>query len=372
MESEYAEVLEESSDITIQRKKMLKELSELWWYFSQWSHREQYNQVFLEIYSREDLFFVIHQQETKFWDILIPYDVSTHAYSQVRWIKIGVLLLFIFTILSFIISKLLFTKLALKDIFYISKKLKDIDLNHVEKIDLHLNKNDEINTIVDSINNFLDIIEQNTKSLKDFNSQVAHEFKTPLMVISSELEYLILSWKNNESFGKIERQIDVLNELLETFLFISKIENFKWDIKKNTIDISSIIKEKTDILKKIYHSKGIKIVEKIPGSILLTTNKKLVEILIKNILDNAFKYNKQWWKISIIFDKNTLTIKDSWVGISKKNLSKIFDSFYRANTKWKWYWVWLNIVKKITNILDYKLEVKSEKGSWTEFKIIFK
>jgi len=101
--------------------------------------------------------------------------------------------LFIFTVLSFFISKLLFIKLALKDIFYISNKLKNIDLNNVTKIELDLYKNDEINIIVNSINNFLKAIEQNTKSLKEFNTQVSHEFKTPLMVISSELEYLSLS-----------------------------------------------------------------------------------------------------------------------------------------------------------------------------------
>ena len=70
--------------------------------------------------------------------------------------------------------------------------MKKVDLHNVSKIDIDLHKDDEIHTIVDAINSFLELIDINTKNLESFNTQVAHEFKTPLMVISSELEYLEL------------------------------------------------------------------------------------------------------------------------------------------------------------------------------------
>jgi len=84
----------------------------------------------------------------------------------------------------------LFIKYSLKDIFLVSDKLQNIDLNNIKKINLDIPEDDEINIIIFSINKFLEIIDRNTKSLKQFNSSVAHEFKTPLMIISSELEFL--------------------------------------------------------------------------------------------------------------------------------------------------------------------------------------
>jgi signal transduction histidine kinase len=97
----------------------------------------------------------------------------------------------------------------------------------------------------------------------------------------------------------------------------------------------------------------------------------LLEVLIKNILENAYKYNKNNWKITIELNQRYLSIKDSWIWIKKENIYQIFDSFYRVENSVKWYGVWLNIVKKISDILKYKIEVKSEIKEWTEFKIFF-
>jgi len=275
------------------------------------------------------------------------------------------------TFFSYLLSKYIFSKIILKDIIYISDKLKNSDLNNIEKIKLDLNKKDEINIIVNKVNDFLDIIEQNNKSLKQFNSQVSHEFKTPLMIISSELEYLLLTSKNKKSYKKIEKQVDILNELLETFLFISKIENFKLDIKKDNVNIWNIIIKQINNLEQIYSDKNIKIINNIDEKVEFKTDKKLIDVLIKNILDNAFKYNIKWWRIIITLKNNYLIVENSWEFIKKENLSKIYDSFYRVNENQKWYWVWLNIVKQIINILKYKIEVKSIKGKLTEFKIVF-
>jgi two-component system phosphate regulon sensor histidine kinase PhoR len=192
------------------------------------------------------------------------------------------------------------------------------------------------------------------------------------MVISSELEYLWLSWKNNESYRKIEKQIDLLNELLETFLFISKIENFKWDIKKDHINIWDIILEQINAFNKVYSYKNLTIVNNINTKIKLKTNEKLFVVLFKNILDNAFKYNNTGWKVIIDWNEKCLIIKDSWIWINKIDLSKIFDSFYRVEKTKKWYGVWLNIVQKIVNILGYKIEIQSKESKGTEFKILFK
>ncbi len=371
IDSEYNEVLKDNKHIHNQKEDLSDELKDLWGFFSDTNNILLYNNIFLDFYYKDGLYFIIYEKETKFWNIFIPYDVTSHFHTQIRFVYVWLILLFIFTILSYFISKVLFIKFALKDIFYISNKLKKIDLNNITKIKLDLTKNDEIKELVDSINNFLTVIEHNTKSLKEFNIQVSHEFKTPLMVISSELEYLWLYWKNTDSYKKIDKQVDLLNQLLETFLFISKIENFKWDIKKDNINIWSIISKELENLNKIYRTNNINIVFDNNKIIKLKSNKKLIEVIIKNILDNAFKYSNVWWKIIIDFNKDYLIIKDNWIWIDKRNLSKIFDSFYRVWNDYKWYWIGLNIVKKIVNILWYEIKVKSIKNKWTEFKIIF-
>jgi signal transduction histidine kinase len=163
----------------------------------------------------------------------------------------------------------------LNDIFLITNKLKNINLENIKKFDIELEENDEIYEIIASINKFLDLIDENTKNLKEFNTNVSHEFKTPLMIISTQLEYAIKTKKYDESFEKIEKQIDFLNELLETFLFVSKIQNSKINIKSEKINITNLITNLLDEIEKIYLSKQIKLVKNIDRNIFLETDEKL-------------------------------------------------------------------------------------------------
>ena len=313
-----------------------------------------------------------YYSQLKIQELNIEYIIKIQDFfnNQLWAMQIEFLLLVIFTIVSFILWKSLFSKLILKDIYYISDKLKNTDINLIEKLNINNNKDDEINIIINSINNFLNIISENTQNLKQFNVQIAHEFKTPLMVISSELEFLNLTGKGKNNYDKIESQVDKLNNLLENFLLLTKIENPEI-INKEEINLSKIISENLVNLWKIYFEKNIKIENSISKNIKIYSNKYFIEIIIKNILDNAFKYNVIWWKITITFENNILSIIDTWIWIKKENLDKVWDNFYREEFKEKWYWVWLNLVKKIASILWYKVTLNSIKWKSTKFELYF-
>jgi len=311
---------------------------------------------------------------------------------QFESLEFELFMLIFITIFSYFLSKYLFSRLIFKYIFALSEKLKKFDFNDIKKIDFK-KWGSEINIITNSINNFLDIIIKNRESLKNFNSQVAHEFKTPLMVISSELEYLKLSQQNAldfwnkentlniwNSYQKIENQIEKLNNLLSNFLLLTKIDNSK-KIKKQNINLFDLTENILKNLENIYKDKTIKIKNNIWKNTEIFTQKDLFEVALKNILDNAFKYNNNWWKIEINFKPHPspplagegitgiLKISDTWIWIKKQNLDKIWNNFYRENEFSKWYWVWLNLVKNICDKLEINISVKSEEGKWSEFII---
>lgn len=367
---EYSDIIEYKSEKNLWKENIVNELNKFWGPIWALKLTSQYKKVLLSIYKKEDnTYFLFLQKETTLGPIYISYDISSYVSNQINLMKIWLILLFLFTLLSFFISKFLFINLAFRDLFLVSDELKLINLNKIKS--LNLTENEEINVIINSINSFLDIIDKNTKSLKQFNSWVSHEFKTPLMSISTELDYLYISWKDHSSYKKIEKQLWILNNLLDTFLYISKIENFDWNIKSDTVELNSIFLEKISYFKKIYSNKKVK-VEINDKIIKLKVNKKLFDILISNLIDNAFKYNNDWWKIIINLAKDNFSIIDSWIWIDNKNIKNIFNSFYREDDSVKWYWIWLNISKKIIDLLDFKIYVTSEKWIGSEFKIYFK
>lgn len=364
---QFEEILEEKNFET-QKNKLISELKEKWWFI--WENKK-YKHIIYDLYSLWNFQYFLFYKDTKFWKITIPYNATPYIENQFYLIYISLIWWIIFTFLSFFISKFLFIRFALKDVFIITKKLKNIDLENIKNIDNTLQKQDEIYTIIESINTFLTLIDQNTTNLKNFNSQVAHEFKTPLMVISSQIEYAQITKKYEESFIKIEKQVDLLNELLETFLFISKIQNGKILLKRKDVNVSNLIHEIVSQFEGIYASKHISVIKNIQENIFFITDEKLLLLVIKNLVDNAFKYTNNAGKIEIIFNENNFIITDNGIWISPEVIDNIFDNFYRESHDENWYGIGLNIVKKIIDILDYSITIKSEKWFGSEFIIYF-
>lgn len=364
---QFEEILEEKTFET-QKNKLTSELKEKWWFI--WENKK-YKHIIYDLYSIWNFQYFLFYKDTKFWKITIPYNATPYIENQFYLIYISLIWGIIFTFLSFFISKFLFIRFALKDVFIITKKLKNIDLENIKNIDNTLQKQDEIYTIIESINTFLTLIDKNTTNLKNFNSQVAHEFKTPLMVISSQIEYAQITKKYEESFIKIEKQVDLLNQLLETFLLISKIQNGQLILKRKDVNVSNLIHEIVSQFEGIYTSKNILVIKNIQENISFTTDEKLLLLVIKNIVDNAFKYTHNDGKIEIIFNENNFIITDNGIWMNWDTIDNIFDNFYRESQDENWYGIGLNIVKKIIDILNYSITIKSEKWFGSEFVIYF-
>jgi two-component system phosphate regulon sensor histidine kinase PhoR len=90
--------------------------------------------------------------------------------------------------------------------------------------------------------------------------------------------------------------------------------------------------------------------------------------VVSNLIDNAIKYSKESPKITVSLTKQSneilLSIQDEGIGISKEHISKIFDKLYRVPTgnvhNVKGFGLGLSYVKAITNLNQWKLDVKSQ------------
>ena len=192
-------------------------------------------------------------------------------------------------------------------------------------------------------------IKETNKKLKNYNHNLAHELKTPLAVLKTNLELLDISYDKDLVKSSFE-EISSMENIISSLLFLAENSKNKLNDKVNF----------NNLLEKYRLNKNISL--NIKNDFIVYWDKNLFEILVKNLVENWLKYsfdnklNIEIKKDKIIFSNS---IKES---INKEELDKYFDVFY----KWKnsndfsSYGIWLSIVKKICDNYDLKVLLNTE------------
>jgi len=324
------------------------------------------------------VYLIFSRNYDDIWEVKILFDTTPYIKSQIIIIKISLILIILFSLLHFLWWRII-SKHALKNLRKISNFAWDIDLDKkIKKIKITAPDNDEIKIVASALNNSFSKIKTQSKNQKQFITDVSHEFKTPLMVINSKIDLYHkkcdkgVCWIDdiNTLLSGIKSNTQKLNELLETLFMISRF----WDgivrFKKTQENLSNLVENTAADLVKNY-DKNIILDTKISKNITKNIEISTFGILLENLLTNALKFSHEWDIIEVKLTDKQLSIKDSGVGISKENLDKIFEKFYRMDENIEWFGVWLFIVKRILNLYEWDIEVKSKLGKGSEFIIKF-
>lgn len=217
----------------------------------------------------------------------------------------------------------------------------------------------------------LNPIEENLKEMSDFVHNAGHEIKTPISVINSNLSLIKYQKTYDEelvinSIDEIKR----IDNIIESLISLSDISYIEEKEKTNiSLEIKDILKEYENEIQ----SKNLKITFNEKEDIFLKINKNYFYILFSNLLKNAIRYNIEWGYIEIILQKNKLSIRNSSKWIKKENFEKIFNRFYKEDESRNspWSGIWLSLVKKISQIYSFKINVDSKKDDYSLFEIQF-
>lgn len=269
---------------------------------------------------------------------------------------------------------------SLEPLKELSENIEQIQIKNLSDSKLEEVNIKEFERLVSSFNDMLERLSASFKNQREFTANAAHELKTPLAIIQSQIDLYeedndSLNPESKEFLSMLKSQISKLNTIITSLLDLSELESIK---RQNKIELSSLIDEIIDDLYPLLDKNKIKISNKIDKDLYVLGSDTLIYRLFYNLIENAIKYNKENGKIEIWSESENsfidILVKDDGIGMDQEDLKNIFNPFYRSNNKKSLVdgsGLGLALVDGIAKVHKAEISVSSEINCGSVFKIKF-
>jgi PAS domain S-box-containing protein len=215
-----------------------------------------------------------------------------------------------------------------------------------------------------------------------FVSMASHEFRTPLSAVLSSAALLSKytkeddQEKRNKHIDRIKDSVKHLNDILEDFLSLGKLDEGRISTDPCEFNLSEMITETLSEVKVVLKP-GQKFNFKYEGEEKINADKKLLRNILTNLVSNAAKFSEEDSPITISAksdgEKNIITVADKGIGISQKDQEHLFTMFYRGTnvTNIQGTGLGLHIVKRYLDLINGTVNLQSTLGKGTSITITF-
>ena len=321
----------------------------------------------------------IHQNNQLLGVVIMghPIDVIQSALNSLVTMLAVIFAIFL---IPTILGGYLNARAAIMPVSAISEKLKRINSGNLdERIDIP-KTGDEIEELSTTFNSLLDRLHSAFQRERQFIGDVAHEVKTPLAAQRTNIEIALARDRSKEELRRALEESLIDNNQLSTTL--KNVLDLAWSEADNArgqfedFNLSEVVEEIKDLGVKMAVKKQIIIKENIEPNMIISGKKDKLERALINLVDNAIKYTPEKGTVTISLQKSRgqaqFKIKDTGAGISEKDLSHIFDRFYRGSKTDKTFGsgLGLSITHAIINAHRGEIKAKSHIGKGSEFIIL--
>lgn len=238
---------------------------------------------------------------------------------------------------------------------------------------------DETGQLAMSLNHMAQSLSTLESMRRSFTANVSHELKTPMTSIAGFIDGIldgtIPPEKHNHYLKIVSDEVHRLARLVKTMLNLARIEAGEMKINKSQINIVDIICQTVFTFEQQIVAKKLDIIGLDHDKVLVDADPDLIHQVVYNLTENAVKFVNEGGYIEFSFTADNgklyISIKNSGAGLSKEEIPKIFDRFYKSDKSRgldkNGVGLGLYIVRSIVNLHDGNVIVRSVEGEYSEF-----
>ena len=261
---------------------------------------------------------------------------------------------------------------TLRPVNQLKEQLAVREVGHLQPLSLD-KLPEEVVPMVEQINALFELLEQAFANERNFTSDASHELKTPLAGLMTQLQVAQKATDDamrRQALQKCQQAVLRMTHMVQQLLTLSRVQHHNVQPTKQPVDANQAMIGVIADIDFSAHEKRIEIELNGGNGLAIEANPQLLNILLRNLLDNAIKYTPAGGKVNVGLRRDReqlcVTVEDSGPGVADQDYERISQRFYRCvetAQQAEGSGLGLSIVQRIIRLHDANIEFsKSELG----------
>ncbi|MCB1934414.1 MAG: HAMP domain-containing histidine kinase [Nitrosomonas sp.] len=320
-------------------------------------------------YDFEDIYVLVQTiEDVKF---VVAYRAILHN-KRLSELRLLILLSWVAVVaIAFIVGYVL-AGVLVKQVTDLAERVKLLAPGDVQGVPLMKSDMDnEVAQLASALDGYQNRIRRMLQREQEFTANISHELRTPVTTILTSCELLDsepdLSDKIRLRIKRIESATTRMGEQLQALLFLAREQALG---VMEPVAIAECVNDAVEPHYPEIHRKKLKLIINIQPDVIIHLNRQALHTALTNLLRNAIQYTDEGF-IRVDYNNGILSIIDTGMGIEPAFLPLLFERFFRGTTRVDGLGIGLPIVKRICNHYGWRINVESQVGHGTTFRIIF-
>lgn len=195
---------------------------------------------------------------------------------------------------------------------------------------------DELRSLTEAFNNLVTGLERQEAWRRNLVADIAHDLRTPLAVLRSEIEAMQdgVSRPDEAGLERLHGQVLLLTQLVNDLRTLSLAESGGMGVKKEQMELAGYLEEVLEMFRSRAVEAGLELVSSVPPQLFAPLDPNQMKRVLNNLLDNAVRYaspGKVEVSALVNQDRVQIEVRDFGPGLSQEALERVFDRFYRGD-----------------------------------------